>query len=633
MAAIAAENTTRKINMYHLLVSVFVGLLLSALPSDSFSQTTAKPNIILITADDLGFDDLSIHHNPVVTTPSIDALATKSVRFSDFSVSPVCATTRASLLTGRHYYSTGVSGVHGGRDYLNKEEILISNILQENGYLTGTWGKWHLGKTDGYLPWDRGFDDAYYAELYRHENSFGFLNNEPVEHNKWVSEVVTNYAIDFIDQSKQQNKPFFAYLSYLAPHEPWLAPAEFVAPYLEKGLRPAVANLYGMISEMDFHIGRLMTHLQETELLDNTIVIFMSDNGPWWDSSNFGAMTKDEWKQRNPSGLNGHKGQSWQNGVKSPLFISYGKHLTPSIVERFVNVQDIVPTLLQMTKIAEPAVQKQLDGQSFYPYLLGDTTGTDKRTIYLGSHDVISTKALFNQWTPFDAKAREGLELELQPTALRNDQYKLVFNHNSSNLSYPIAIDNYFLFDMQKDPYEKINIIEQHREIAEQMKAELVIQFEAFKQDGDSFKTPVYEINNNNSVSVINAFGPASTQGNTESKAHTLSGMKGKGDIAFYDVDVQTSGCFEIYIKQRGTNAAGLEVSLAIQQHTTNFVFNGDSIQYVGEYNLSAGLTKLSFEVIDNVSMKPWSQVDGLRRILFVPCGSKFAIEDMRFPN
>jgi arylsulfatase A-like enzyme len=191
-------------------------------------------NILLITADDLGFDDLSIHQNPIVSTPNLDNLAAQSVQFKDFAVSPVCSTTRASLLTGRHFYKTGVSGVHGGRDYLNRKETLISEMLKKTGYQTGLWGKWHLGKTEGYFPWDRGFDQGYYAELYRHQNSFGFLNGQKVNHASWVSEVVTDYAIEFMQTSQTQAKPFFAYASFLAPHEPWLAPDKFVVPYLKK---------------------------------------------------------------------------------------------------------------------------------------------------------------------------------------------------------------------------------------------------------------------------------------------------------------------------------------------------------------------------------------------------------------
>jgi len=272
------------------------------------------PNILLITADDMGYDDLSAHGSQHSQTPNLDDLAQQAITFSDFSVSPVCATTRASLLTGKHFYKTGVSGVHGGRDYMHLSEKILPEILKRKGYKSGMWGKWHTGKSEGYFPWDRGFDEAYYAELYRHANSFGFFNGDKVEHNEWVSKVVTDYALAFMEKNKAQ--PFLAYVSYLAPHEPWLAPKKYTQPFLEKGMRPATANLYGMISEMDFHIGRLMDYLETSGLIENTIVIFLSDNGPWWDSSNFGAMKKDEWIARNPTKMNGNKGQSWQNGSK-----------------------------------------------------------------------------------------------------------------------------------------------------------------------------------------------------------------------------------------------------------------------------------------------------------------------------
>ncbi|MBU2880545.1 sulfatase-like hydrolase/transferase [Psychrosphaera sp. B3R10] len=136
--------------------------------------TEQRPNILLITADDLGYDDLSLHNHDSIHTPNQDRLAKQSVQFSDFSVTPVCSTTRASLLTGRDFYKTGVSGVHGGRDFLNLSETLLSNIMKKSGYKIATWGKWHLGKTEGYMPHDRGFDQAYYAELYQHKNSYGF---------------------------------------------------------------------------------------------------------------------------------------------------------------------------------------------------------------------------------------------------------------------------------------------------------------------------------------------------------------------------------------------------------------------------------------------------------------------------
>lgn len=153
-------------------VLVFFTLLISTFTSAS--TVKPPPNIILISADDLGFDDLAINGNTTVTTPNLDKLAQQSVTFNDFSVSPVCSTTRASLLTGRQFYRTGVSGVHGGRDYLNRDETLLPQMLKQQDYATGTWGKWHLGKSPGYMPWERGFDEAYYAELYQHQTSTGW---------------------------------------------------------------------------------------------------------------------------------------------------------------------------------------------------------------------------------------------------------------------------------------------------------------------------------------------------------------------------------------------------------------------------------------------------------------------------
>lgn len=592
-----------------------------------------QPNILLITADDLGFDDLSIHRNPIVTTPSLDTLAAQSVQFSDFAVSPVCSTTRASLLTGRHFYKTGVSGVHGGRDYLNRKETLISDMLQDSGYATGLWGKWHLGKSEGYYPWDRGFDQGYYAELYRHQNSFGFLNGQKVEHPSWVSEVVTDYAIDFMQTSHAQGKPFFAYASFLAPHEPWLAPEEFVAPYLKKGERPATANLYGMISEMDFHIGRLLKFLEQSGLADNTLVIFMSDNGPWWDSSNYGAMTKQEWQVRNPSKMKGNKGQTWQNGIRSPLFIKLGDTFAPKTVKRFVNVNDILPTLLEATHTPFPKNNKPIDGQSFWPYLVGNTQGENTRFSLIASHDVVSNKALFNQWTPIDAQARTDMYYAQQLIGLRNEQYKLILNPAMDRENYPQPEDNYLLFDMQNDPQESTNIFAKKPDLAKRMIAQLEQEFNGLLKDPESFSTPVYLVGAHQPISIINGFGPSRTSGNTQSKAHLLTGMKQKGDSADYDIEVQTANTYKIFFKQRNTDGAGLKIQLTVQDQKIVEQLNGEITQYLGKVTLAKGLSRLRLEVLANESIKPWAQITALRRIILIPEDTELNPAQMQLPN
>lgn len=607
---------------------VMVSLLVAITPL--VTNANDRPNIILITADDMGFDDLSMNKHPHVQTPNLDAIAQQSVQFDDFTVTPVCSTTRAALLTGRDFYKTGVSGVHGGRDFMHLSETLLSEVLQQNGYATGTWGKWHLGKTEGYYPWDRGFDQGYYAELYRHQDSNGYLNGQAVQHDKWVSEVVTDYAIDFIDNNKA--KPFFAYLSYLAPHEPWLAPEQFAQPLIDKGLRPAIAHLYGMVNEMDFHIGRLMAHLKNEKLLDNTIVIFLSDNGPWWDSSNFGAMTKKEWQERNPSKMNGNKGQSWQNGIRSPLFIHWPQQWQPATVSRYVDVKDIFPTLVEVTGSSLLPDHKPVDGISFLSYLEGNTSGVNNRETYIGSHDVISAKTNFNQWTPIDKTARNKMNYKDQLIGLRTEKYKLLLNSSNDKEGLPLAVNRYALFDMQKDPLEKRNLYNELPHIANSLAVKLKNKFTELKDSPEAYRPPVYLIKADE-VSVVNGFGPAKTTGNTYSNAHQLTNMKESGDSALYQLNVEQAGSYRIYIKQSNHNSVGMEVSLSTGTQKLRYEFTEAPTQYLGELNLPEGLTELELAVVANNSIKHWSAINGLRRIFFVPSKNPVDPNSLPVPN
>jgi hypothetical protein len=142
--------------------------------TDTDIDLTVAPNFIIIQTDDMGYDDLAFHGNPHTQTPTMDTLATEAVQFNNFYTTSVCAPSRASLLTGRDHWSTGVSGMHGGRDFMNLDETTFAEVMQDAGYATGMWGKWHTGKTDGYFPWDRGFDEAFMAKLYHYSDTMGF---------------------------------------------------------------------------------------------------------------------------------------------------------------------------------------------------------------------------------------------------------------------------------------------------------------------------------------------------------------------------------------------------------------------------------------------------------------------------
>jgi len=611
---------------YTLVPGIMLLLVLFNLPAVTLAQE--KPNIVLIMVDDMGYDDLSGHGNPIVETPNLDELSDNSVRFMDFNVAPVCAPTRASVLTGRQHYRTGVSGVHGGRDFMRLEEKLISEVLQDNGYATGTWGKWHTGKTDGYLPWDRGFDEAYYSELYVNENNFGYTRDGRVEHGKWVSEVIADYAIDFIDRKKDQ--PFFAYLSFLAPHEPWEAPAEYVDKYMQKGQREAIANLYGMIDEMDFHVGRVLQFLDEQDLTDNTMVIFLSDNGPWFSCTRYGSMLEDEWDKRNPSNFKGFKGRVWQNGIKSPLFIRYGNAFTPADVDAFVDMTDLFPTILDFAQLVKPADSPELDGESFLAALKGESFER-KGIVFYGTHDLNHDQENFNQWTPFTDQDRKTIEFENQFFAVRDSRYKLILNPIQDEPDYPEPIDRYVLFDMQEDPKETKNLYSELPQVAERLKSAMKERFEDITASEGSLKPPAYLVEGD--ISVVNGFGPSAIGGGVQSRSHLLANFREPGDMAKYDLRVAEAGRYQLFIDKQSHAGSGFEFLVRTQDQSFNVLLKEFAVQHIGEVDLPQGDATFSFELVKRHSMNPWEALNTISRFYLVADGVEFSIDDVVVPN
>lgn len=620
--------TLFKTSASSLLVPMIVFLLELTVSTDT-TFAREKPNIVFIMVDDMGYDDLSGHGNPIVETPNLDKLSDNSVRFMDFNVAPVCAPTRASVFTGRQHYRTGVSGVHGGRDFMRLEEVLISEVLQDNGYATGMWGKWHTGKTDGYLPWDRGFDEAYYSELYINENSFGYTREGRVDHDKWVSEVITDYAIDFIVRHKD-DKPFFAHLSYLAPHEPWEAPEEYADKYKQKGQREAIANLYGMIDEMDFHVGRLLDFLDDNGLSDNTMVIFMSDNGPWFSCTRYGSMLDNEWEERNPSNFKGFKGRVWQNGIKSPLFIKYGNEFEPTEVNAFVDMTDLFPFILDFVGLEKPADSPPLDGESFLATLKGEHFERQGIAFY-GTHDLNHDQENFNQWTPFEDRDKVDIKFENQFFAVRDSRYKLILNPIADEPDYPKPIDGYVLFDMQEDPGETKNLYSQLPQVAEKLQTAMRERFEDIMSSAGSLKPPVYLVNGD--ISVVNAFGPSAIGGGVQSRSHLLSNFREAGDRAEYSLRVAEAGHYKIVLDKQSHAGSGFEFLVGTDEDSFNVLLNENSVQALGELKLPQGDVTLSFEMVKRHSMNPWEALNSVSRFYLVPEDVEFSIDKVVVPN
>ena len=518
-----------------------------------------QPNILLIMADDLGFDDLSLHGNRVIETPFLDELGRQSKRFEQFYVQSVCAPTRASLLTGQHFWRTGVSGVHGGRDFMRRDVMTLGEALQAQGYRTGTWGKWHSGKTAGYFPWERGFDEAYMSKLYRHAKSEGLLNGKRINPDAWDGAACVDMALDFMTKNKE--KPFFAYLPMLAPHEPWEAPASYIQKYKAKGLSDKFATLAGMIEHLDFQVGRLLQGLEEKGLKDNTYIIFLSDNGPWWSCSKLGRLSQAEWDLRNPSRLRGNKGTNWENGIKAPLFVS-GPGIAPGLSYQLAAVEDLYPTLLQLA-----------GGQT----VPGD--GTDLSAHWLEDVPIQKTH-LIAQWNfqlpqqflheqdkyghhvPLSPALAQLISPDSQLIGLRTQRYKLLLNQYG-----PISLDRIELHDMYSDLGENRNWAKEGSQSADSLQNALLKSYkEMFAADG-FFQMPTFYLNDSTDIM---AFAPQAISPTLYNLAHALSGWQSTDQWATYALEVQKAGDFQLELIHDFTEIASMQLDL-----------NGQTIEFL----------------------------------------------------
>lgn len=274
------------------------GVFLFCLPPASAELELAgsRPNIILVMTDDQGMGDLSCMGNPILKTPHLDRFYAQSTRFTDFQVSPTCAPTRAALMSGRPPFEVGVSHTIFQRERLAPEVVTFPQALQQAGYATGLFGKWHLGDDDEqYLPQKRGFD-----EVLMHgaggigQYSFGdfrantentyfdnvLLQNDTVVRTKgFCTDLFFRSALAWIRGQQQSADPWFAFISLNAPHGPMIAPERSKKRFLEQGYDGKTAGRYGMIENIDANVGLLMEKLGEWQALENTLVIFMTDNG------------------------------------------------------------------------------------------------------------------------------------------------------------------------------------------------------------------------------------------------------------------------------------------------------------------------------------------------------------------
>lgn len=421
------------------------------------------PNVIIIMTDDQGFGDLGINQNPNIITPNIDKFANKSIQFNNFFVSPVCAPTRSSLMTGRYSLRTGVRDTYNGGAIMSNNETTIAEILKEANYATGIFGKWHLGDNYPFRPSEQGFDESLihlaggigqvgdFTNYFKGDTSYFdpilWKNNKQNQYEGYCSDIFAENAIEFIEKNK--NNSFFCYLSFNAPHTPLQVPEKYYNMY--KDLNPELGfsddlsdfrmnekdkedarKIYGMVTNIDDNVGKVINKLKELKIEEETIIIFMTDNGPQ--------------QIRYNSSMKGRKGTVYNGGIRVPFYIQYSEKFKESkVINKMSAHIDVLPTILELCNLNVPNDRK-IDGQSLVPFINSKST---------------NDRFLFSYWT------RRFPEKYIN-MSIQNDNYKLVGNND-----FDSKIEEFELYDLVEDPNENNNIISQNIETARSFKKEM----------------------------------------------------------------------------------------------------------------------------------------------------------------
>ena len=297
----------------------------------------SRPNIILVMTDDQGMGDLSCMGNPDLQTPHLDQLYHQSTRFTDFHVSPTCAPTRSAIMSGRHEFRNGVTHTIKERERMALSTTTIPQLLKKAGYRTGIFGKWHLGDEDAYQPYNRGFTETFIhgaggigqsypgscADFPPNREAKGryfdnvILHNDTLVQTKgFCTDVFFTAALGWIKTQHETGTPYFAYITPNAPHGPMIAPEKYKKPFLAAGWDEKTAGRYGMIQNIDDNMGRLLKHLREWNALENTLLIFMTDNG----QAGRGAKRHGKRTSIFSAGFKTGKGSPFEGGTHVPAF-------------------------------------------------------------------------------------------------------------------------------------------------------------------------------------------------------------------------------------------------------------------------------------------------------------------------
>jgi len=508
------------------------------------SKQAEKPNVILFLIDDYGYGDISAEGNTQVKTPNIDRIADQGARFSQFyQCSGACAPTRASLLTGRYYLETGVWGVHYGRDFIRRDENTIGDIMQSAGYTTGAFGKWHSGKTWAYCSWNRGFDVGIQSKLYQYWDAKILFNNKVVNFNGPVTDVVADQVVKFIEDN--QESPFFAYVPFQSIHEPFNCPPDVFKKYKDLGYSDHVARLYGMIEVLDGNIGKILNKVDELALMDNTVVMFLVDDGPspGCDVSYANRRMNSEERAERARGwgreLRGGKASIWEGGSISPFYVMWkGKILAGSEYDNLAGVIDLLPTIADICGAEIPDDNLPIRGQSFWPVLQGkEIPGWEKRKYFDNTNFYQVPRWKINMERP-----------EMWHMSVHHKDFKYV--RSDRTLFGEEGVIKHALYNLVEDPKEENNQYENLSEVASELDESVVEWYDNIVKGGRAFPQAVYELGNwEDRESAINLDGVRDARGSSIKDRPLTFRMKGwtdPGDAMIFDVDIVEGGTYAI---------------------------------------------------------------------------------------
>ncbi|HDZ20125.1 hypothetical protein LCGC14_0016790 [marine sediment metagenome] len=412
-----------------------------------------RPNVVLVITDDQGYPDLGCTGNPWLRTPHIDRFASESVRCEDFHVQPLCTPTRGAIMSGRRPATNGAWATCWGRSLLDANETTLADLFSQAGYRTGMFGKWHLGDNYPYRPQDRGFErvvahkgggvgqtpdfwgNNYFDDTYFH-------NGRPTEHTGYCTDVWFDQAISWIEDTAAE--PFFCYLATNAPHDPYLVADEYRKMY-EGNPDICEPAFYGMITNIDDNFARLRATLAELGIEDDTILIFMTDNG----SSGSAVLDDCGFETRGyNAGLRGMKGSFYDGGHKVPFLARWpaGGIAAPRAVTEMCLDVDLLPMFVDLCGLPSPQGAPP-DGVSFAPLLRGQADRLDGDRVHFLHNDQGTQPP--DKWT----------------SAVMTRRWRLVHGRE--------------LYDIQADPGQRVDVAEQHPDVVERLRDEYHRWYEA----------------------------------------------------------------------------------------------------------------------------------------------------------